>query len=206
MIINTTLWSWVTFWLWAVLRGIFSSHYFPILHIIHKWKVKVLITQLHPALYDPMDITHQGPLFMEFSRVPGVGCHFLVQGIFLTQGSNLGLFTFWATREATKHNSKNSTVTKSCTFLNSKILYNWTADVCSERVWYFKNLCVKDFLESSGVKTLPSKAEDVGLIPGRGAKIPHASQPKIQNIKQKQCCSKFNKDFKNGPHPKKKKI
>jgi len=107
---------------------------------------------------------------------------------------------------STKHNSKNSTVTKSCTFLNSKILYNWTADVCSERVWYFKNLCVKDFLESSGVKTLPSKAEDVGLIPGRGAKIPHASQPKIQNIKQKQCCSKFNKDFKNGPHPKKKKI
>ena len=65
---------------------------------------------------------------------------------------------------------------------------------------------MKDFLESSGVKTLPSKAEDVGLIPGRGAKIPHASQPKIQNIKQKQCCSKFNKDFKNGPHPKKKNL
>ena len=26
------------------------------------------------------------------------------------------------------------------------------------------------------------------------------SQPKNQNIKQTQCCKKFNKDFKNGPH------
>ena len=35
----------------------------------------------------------------------GVGCHFLLQGIFPTQGANLGLqhcrrFTVWATREA----------------------------------------------------------------------------------------------------------
>ena len=35
----------------------------------------------------------------------------------------------------------------------------------------------------------------VGLIPGRGAKIPHASQPKNQNIRQKQHCNKFKKDF-----------
>ena len=33
------------------------------------------------------------------------------------------------------------------------------------------------------VKTLPSNAGGVGSIPGRGAKIPHASTPKIQNIK-----------------------
>ena len=32
-----------------------------------------------------------------------------------------------------------------------------------------------------------------------------ASWPKNQNIKQKQYCKKFNKDFKNGPHQKKKK-
>ena len=63
---------------------------------------------------------------------------------------------------------------------------------------------MKYFLESSGVKTLPSKAEGMGLIHGQGAKISCASQPKIQSIKQKQCCSKFNKDFKNGPYPKKK--
>ena len=52
------------------------------------------------------------------------------------------------------------------------------------------------------VKTLPSNAGGVGSIPGWGAKIPHASQPKNQNIKQKQYCNKFNKDFKNGPHQK----
>ena len=52
------------------------------------------------------------------------------------------------------------------------------------------------------VKTSPSNAGGTGLIPGRGAKIPHASQPKNQNIKQKQYCNEFNKDFRNGPHQK----
>ena len=56
------------------------------------------------------------------------------------------------------------------------------------------------------VKTSPSNAGGAGLIPGWGAKIPHASQPENQNIKQKQYCNKFNKDFKNGPHQKKYKI
>ena len=40
------------------------------------------------------------------------------------------------------------------------------------------------------------------MIPGQGAGIPHASWPKDQNIKQKQYCNKFNKEFKNGPHHK----
>ena len=53
------------------------------------------------------------------------------------------------------------------------------------------------------VKTSSSNAGGDGLIPGRGAKIPHASRPKNQNIKQEQYCNKFNKDFKNGLHPKK---
>ena len=35
-----------------------------------------------------------------------------------------------------------------------------------------------------------------------GAKTPHASWPKNQNITQKQYCNKFNKDFKKGPHQK----
>ena len=50
--------------------------------------------------------------------------------------------------------------------------------------------------------TLPSNAGGMGAIPGREAMIPHASQPRNQDIKQKQYCSKFNKDFKNGPHQK----
>ena len=54
------------------------------------------------------------------------------------------------------------------------------------------------------VKTSPSNAGSVGSIPGRGAKIPHASQPKNQSIKQKQYHDKFNKNFKSGPHKKKK--
>ena len=53
------------------------------------------------------------------------------------------------------------------------------------------------------VKTLPSNARGADLIPGWGAKIPHALWPKNQNIKQKQYGKKSNKDFKNGPHQKK---
>ena len=57
------------------------------------------------------------------------------------------------------------------------------------------------------VKTLPSSAEGVGSIPGWTAKITHALQPKKkktkQNMKQKQYCNKFNKDFENGPLKKK---
>ena len=58
----------------------------------------------------------------------------------------------------------------------------------------------QDFPGSPVVKISPSNAG--GSIPGPGAKIPHASGPKIQNRKQKQYCNKFNKDFKNGPHQK----
>ena len=55
------------------------------------------------------------------------------------------------------------------------------------------------------VESLPANAGGgAGLIPGWGAKFPHALQPKNQNIKQKQYCNKFSKDFKNGPHQKKK--
>ena len=52
------------------------------------------------------------------------------------------------------------------------------------------------------VKTLPSKVGSVGSISGWEAKIPHGSWSK--NIKQKQYCNQFHKDFKkkNGPHQK----
>ena len=41
-----------------------------------------------------------------------------------------------------------------------------------------------NFLGSPGVKTLPSNAGNTSLIPGQGAKIPHALGPKNQNIKK----------------------
>ena len=50
------------------------------------------------------------------------------------------------------------------------------------------------------VKASPSSAWGAGSVPGQGAKIPHASRPKKQNIKQEQYCNKLNKDFKSGPH------
>ena len=55
-----------------------------------------------------------------------------------------------------------------------------------------------DFPGSPVVKTLPSNARSEGLITGQRAKIPHALWPN-KNIKQKQYCNKFNKDFKKGP-------
>ena len=54
------------------------------------------------------------------------------------------------------------------------------------------------------IKTLPTNAGGLGSIPSWGDKIPHASGPKNQNVKQKQCRNKFNKDFKNGLYIKKK--
>ena len=59
-----------------------------------------------------------------------------------------------------------------------------------------------DFPGGPVVRTLHSSAGDAGLIPGWEAKIPHACGQKNQNIKQKQYCNEFNKDFKNGPQQK----
>ena len=53
--------------------------------------VCMLIAQSWPVLCDPMDCTHQAPLFMEFSRQEYWSSHSLLLGIFLTQGSNPGL-------------------------------------------------------------------------------------------------------------------
>ena len=59
-----------------------------------------------------------------------------------------------------------------------------------------------DFPGSPVVKTSPPNAGGGGSIPGQGAKILHASWPENQNIKKTE---QINKDFKNGPHQKKKK-
>ena len=60
-----------------------------------------------------------------------------------------------------------------------------------------------DFTCGPVVGSSPSNVRGVaGSIPGQGTGIPHASLPRDQCIKQKQCCSKFNKCFKNGPHQK----
>ena len=55
--------------------------------------VRVLSRFSHVQLFvTPWTVAHQPPLSVEFSRQEyWSGCHFLLQGIFLTQGSNPGL-------------------------------------------------------------------------------------------------------------------
>ena len=51
-----------------------------------------MCAQLCLTLYDPIDLAHQNPLPWDFpGKNTGVGCHFLLQGTFPTQGSNLHL-------------------------------------------------------------------------------------------------------------------
>ena len=51
-----------------------------------------LVAQLCPTLVIPWTVGSQTPLSMGFpNKITGVGCHFLLQGIFLTQVSNPGL-------------------------------------------------------------------------------------------------------------------
>ena len=49
----------------------------------------VLVAQSSLTLCDPMDCGRQALCLWDFpGKNAGVGCHFLLQGIFLTQGSN----------------------------------------------------------------------------------------------------------------------
>ena len=49
------------------------------------------VAQSCPTLFDPIDCTLPGSSFHGILQATGVGCHFLLQGIFLTQGLNPGL-------------------------------------------------------------------------------------------------------------------
>ena len=54
-----------------------------------------MCTQSCLTPYDPMDLALQAPLSMKFpGKNTGMGCHFLLQGMFRTQGSNLHLLCF----------------------------------------------------------------------------------------------------------------
>ena len=67
--------------------------------------------------------------------------------------------------------------------------------VCFHRVCD-ENYQIRDFPSGPVIKTWPSNAGGAGSIPGQGTKIPHALWPKKQNIKWKQYCNKFNKEWK----------
>ena len=61
--------------------------------LIRGKKVKELVAQLCPILCDPVDCYLPGSSIHGIfqTRIFGAGCHFLLQGIFPTQGSNPGL-------------------------------------------------------------------------------------------------------------------
>ena len=80
--------------------------------------------QLCLTLCDPSACSLQAPLSVEFpGKNSGVGCHFLLQGIFSTQGLNLCLLpcrwilSCWATKNAHKDYRWN------ITFKNCEALY-----------------------------------------------------------------------------------
>ena len=55
------------------------------------------------------------------------------------------------------------------------------------------------------VKTSPSNAGSVGLIPGGEPEVPHITWPKkLKTQNRNNIVNKFNKHFKNDPHQKKK--
>ena len=91
----------------------------------------------------------------------GVGCHFLLQGIFRRQGSNhclLDLLHFQA--DSLPQEPPGKPITDTAIVKNNS----------------------RDFSGGPAVKTLPSNAGGAGSIPGLGAKIPHVLWP--QNKKQ----------------------
>ena len=54
------------------------------------------VTQSHPTLATPHNVVPQAPLSMESStKNTGIGCHFLCQGIFPTQGLNPQHLLHW---------------------------------------------------------------------------------------------------------------
>ena len=60
----------------------------PALIFVQRWKV----AQSCPTLCDPIDCSLPGSSVQDFpGNRTGVGCHFLLQGIFPTQGSNPAL-------------------------------------------------------------------------------------------------------------------
>ena len=120
------------------------------------------------------------------------------------------------------HNAERSEVTQSCPILCNPmdcVAYQAALSIGFSRQGYWSglpfpspgdllNLGVNPGSPTLQAVALPSEppemlsiAEGVGSIPVQGAKIPHASQPKNQSIKQKKYCNKFNEDFKKRSTP-----
>ena len=61
---------------------------------LHLWTFGIPTSAPGAIFTTPWTVARQAPLSMGFSRkITGVGCHFLLKGIFLTQGCNLSLMS-----------------------------------------------------------------------------------------------------------------
>ena len=110
------------------------------------WKVKVLVIQYCPTLWNPWTVAHWAPLSMGFSRQGyWSGSHSLLQRIFLTQGLNLGLlhcrqmFNVWATREAQCGSVINSLYFAELCFLYTDFVENFYSEWAQTVVPYCGN-------------------------------------------------------------------
>ena len=90
---------------WPLGKALGREEFITIVIQFEKWKVKVLVSQSCLTLW-PHGLWPTRLLcpWNSLGKNNGVGSHSLLQGIFLTQGSNLGLlhcrfFTIWAIRE-----------------------------------------------------------------------------------------------------------
>ena len=99
-------------------------------------------------------------------------------------------------------------VAKSQTWLSDLTLYLFLMDLlfiiteCPSPFLVIIFMLKFNFPETSVAVQWLQVCFHVGLILGWGARISYASQPRNQNMRQKQCCGKFSKDFKNGLHKK----
>ena len=136
----------------------------------------------HVWLCEPMDpwtVVHQAPLSLgPPSKNTGVGCLSLLQGIFLTQGSNPGLphcgqiLYHWATREALKILDPGlRTDPETSQLLNISHLKG----VCIQPKTVSKKVLPRNSLAVlwSGLHTFTAKG--LGSIPGWGTKITQAA-------------------------------
>ena len=73
-------------------QGVHLIMLFELVTELFPRKVEVLVTKSRPTLCDPVDCSPPGSPSTHFpNKNTGVGCHFLLQGIFPILGSNPGL-------------------------------------------------------------------------------------------------------------------
>ena len=137
----------------GMLVYILALEYSPCVCLFSAWSyiylfIVCVCVQLHLTLCDPMDCKPARPLCPWDSlkgKNTGVGCHAIVQGIFLIHGSNLSLLHLLNCRQ---------------------VLYYWATRNAPYFICYvvLKSGCPG----VSVVKNLPDNAEDAGSIPGSG--------------------------------------